>query len=230
MIKAVTFDLDNTLWDTYGVLNRAQEAMQAWIGERVPEYRKVPSDVHREIYVDVTKKHPEILHDVSKVRVAVLRRTFERCGYERQVSVQLAREAFQVFYNQRQNVLPFPETIPLLDELKNDYKLASITNGNADVEQTPLSPYFDVNITAANAGSLKPNPEPFQSALSLLRVRANEAVHVGDSLQDDVDGALNVGMRAIWMKREGTTEESTDHPTATELSQIPRLLQEMERP
>jgi len=61
--------------------------------------------------------------------------------------------------------------------------------------------YFDFKVISAVFGAAKPDPKIFQEALRQADVRADEAVHVGDSLEDDVRGAHLVGIKTLWLDR-----------------------------
>lgn len=227
-IRLVTFDLDNTLWDTDGVLRDAQDAMTSWISERVPEYAQLSGDEHREIFRHVTSTQPEIKHDISLVRIAVLEQTFEACGYDREQATKFAYGAFQVLYEWRQRVSPFPEAAPLLESLSKRYTLISLTNGNADASKTPIGDYFVHHVTAASAGAMKPAPEPFLKAIELAGVDAKVSVHVGDNLDDDIQGAQSVGMHVIWVNYGGSEAYDPKLPTAFSLPEVEYRLNELE--
>lgn len=228
-IRLVTFDLDNTLWDTHGVLQNAQDAMTAWIKDRVPEYSTLSADTHRGLFREVLATQREISHDISLVRIAVLKRTFEECGYDRERAMKFAYGAFQVLYEWRQRVSPFPEAAPLLEKLSERYTLISLTNGNADASRTAIAKYFMHHVTAASAGAMKPAPEPFLKAIALAGGKAETSVHVGDNLEDDIKGAQNVGMHAVWVNYEGSGSDSTSLPTVSRLSEVEHVLDELER-
>lgn len=63
-----------------------------------------------------------------------------------------------------------------------------------------LIEYLDARITSDDVGHVKPHPAPFRAVLDMLNVQAHEAVYVGDRLHDDIFGAQGVGMRAIWIE------------------------------
>jgi len=227
-IRLISFDLDNTLWDTPSVLIKAAQGMQEWISKEAPAYDRLSTEKHREIHTSVYTNQPELVHDLSQLRLAVLTRTFEVCGYSQANAAQLAHAAFGVFYQLRQQVVPYPEADPLLAKLSTRYRIVSITNGNADASLSPLGKYFDFNITAAMVGEMKPAPEPFVKATELTNVKPAESVHIGDSLKDDVEGARNAGFTPIWFNEQG--EESPNYPVATvsNLKEIVGLLEQLE--
>ena len=77
-----------------------------------------------------------------------------------------------------------------------------ITNGNADLKKIGISHYFDFNISAENINAGKPDPVIFKEALKETGFKAEEICHVGDHPVNDVQGSLNIGMKAIWFNEK----------------------------
>ncbi|AFL94574.1 hypothetical protein containing HAD-like domain 2 [Thermococcus cleftensis] len=102
----------------------------------------------------------------------------------------------------------YPDTVPTLEWLKKEgYLLGAVTSGpeyqRLKLELTGLLGYFDVIVTREDVRTIKPEPKIFLYSLEALGVEPGEAVMVGDSLSQDVYGAKNVGMTAVWINREG---------------------------
>ncbi len=102
----------------------------------------------------------------------------------------------------------YPDTIPALEWLKSEgYRLGVITSGpeyqRLKLRLTGLLDYFDVVVTREDVSAIKPEPRIFLYALESLGVEPGEAMMVGDSLSQDVYGAKNVGMTAVWINRDG---------------------------
>ena len=94
----------------------------------------------------------------------------------------------------------------VLESLNRKYTLAVISNAMSDVprraiERSGLEKYLEAVVISRDLGIRKPDPEIFRFALENLGIEGYEAVHVGDSLDDDVQGAKNAGMEAIWIER-----------------------------
>jgi len=113
----------------------------------------------------------------------------------------------------------------------NHYRLAVITNGNADVRRLGLADYFQFALCAEELGIGKPDPHPFEEALRRAGVPAAQAVHIGDHPSDDIQGARNAGMRAVWFNPQGKPWDGDDHPDAEirTLDQLPTLLERWHR-
>ena len=96
----------------------------------------------------------------------------------------------------------FPETIEVLDKLKERYSLHIITNGFREVQQfkmrnAGLTPYFNTVTDSESVGVKKPNPLIFRKALTQADCDPTSSVMIGDSYEADIVGALQVGMNAI---------------------------------
>jgi putative hydrolase of the HAD superfamily len=102
---------------------------------------------------------------------------------------------------------PFPEVVPTLERWRAD-GLRLVVASNWDIslhevlERTGLRELLDGVATSAEVGSAKPAPGVFEAALELAGVPAAEAIHVGDSLEEDIAGALAAGIDAVWVRRE----------------------------
>jgi 2-haloalkanoic acid dehalogenase type II len=199
-IKLVTFDLDNTLWDVDSVVLRAEQLMRGWIAERMPDFdTRFPAAAMMELRTQLLTATPGLRHDLSKLREAVLYEAFSRSGHTTRDARELATAAFQVFYDARHDVVYFPGALETLERLAGTYRLAALTNGNANVSRLALGRFFAFGLSAADVGASKPAPDMFHAALRTAGVKAAESVHVGDHLVDDVQGAADVGMHTIWV-------------------------------
>ncbi len=215
-IRLITFDLDNTLWDVGQVIRHAETQMYNWLDEVVPEYRAaMTQDVLLELRQQVVDERPELGHDVSGLRLAVLFKGMRRLGLSEANAEEYARHAFQAFFEARQEVVFFEHALEALAELAGDYQLAALTNGNAHVEKIGLDRYFTFAYSSADVSASKPAPDIFHAALDRAGVYAYESIHVGDHLVDDIHGAGSVGMHTIWVNHgnQGDAEGHTQ-PTA----------------
>ena len=80
--KLITFDLDNTLWDVDAVIVTAENAMRGWLRQHVPEVVTLYENQGiAEIRAKVVAEHPELRHNVSRLRVLIVQRSIETCGY-----------------------------------------------------------------------------------------------------------------------------------------------------
>ncbi|MCY4130399.1 MAG: HAD family hydrolase [Gammaproteobacteria bacterium] len=229
-IELITFDLDNTLWESHQVLLRATEKTNEWIDEHVPQHASLGVERLKEISDTVRRERPDIAHDVSAFRLAYMERCFQEVGIQTSHARHYARDAFAVFIHWRCQVEPYPDAKRLLAELSTSYQLASITNGNADVTRTSINEYFSFNVSAENAGAAKPSAKIFLLALELGRVSdPSRAIHVGDSLREDIEGAANAGMKTVWLDHERHQIENDATAVVNDLTDVRKAIKEIDR-
>ncbi|MFZ1388956.1 MAG: HAD family hydrolase [Thiolinea sp.] len=195
-IRCIAFDLDDTLWDCHAVIQQAEQTMFAWLQQYYPvivaRYPNVESLVANRIaYVE---QYPELQHDLTTLRTHWLQQLMLEAGYEREI----ADQAFQVFWQARNQVEFFPDVLSTLERLAQNYSLGVISNGNADVHHIGIGHLFKFALSSAEVGVAKPHPAIFQQALSQAQIHADEMVYVGDDPEKDVIGAQQVGLRTIW--------------------------------
>ncbi|MDY7562749.1 HAD family hydrolase [Pseudomonas sp. 10B1] len=226
MIKLVTFDLDDTLWDTAPVIVSAEAVLRDWLAEHAPNLGAVPVEHLWAIRTRLVEVDPSFKHRISALRRQVLFHALEDAGYPHDQAQGLADKSFEVFLHARHQIEIFPEVQPTLEILAKTYTLGVLTNGNADVRRLGLADYFAFALSAEEIGIGKPDPAPFLEALKRGRVDANAAVHIGDHPGDDIAGAQQAGFRAIWFNPTGKPWEADKHPDAEikSLNELPALL------
>lgn len=226
-IKLVSFDLDNTLWETDQVIFNAEQRQEGYLKQQIPDYGDLSRQQKREIYDLVRSSRADISHDVSSVRLVVLERLCLLCGCNLAHAKTMAKRAFDIFISARQEVVPYDFAEELLKQLHKDYFIATITNGNAVVQKTPLGKYVDHAICAADVGAMKPRAEPFLRAIKLASCQPEESVHIGDNLEDDIGGAKDVGMFTIWSNFGRSQERCTADAEIASLDEIPAVLRRL---
>ncbi|HCP30135.1 HAD-IA family hydrolase [Pseudomonas fulva] len=213
-IKLITFDLDDTLWDTAPVIASAEVVLRDWLQANAPLLGDVPVEHLFAIRERIVLAEPELKHRISALRRRVLTRALEDVGYGQMQAQQLAELGFEVFLQARHKVEIFPEVQPMLELLSQHYALGVITNGNADVSRLGLADYFRFALCAEDLGIGKPDPAPFVEALRRSGVPASEAVHVGDHPRDDIAGAQRAGLRAVWFNPQAKAWPGEQAPDA----------------
>ena len=147
------------------------------------------------------------------------------------VSLQLAHQVWQMAIQVPKDLDLFDDVVPALELLKRrGIVLGVISNLRRDMgelcKQLRLKPYLDFCVTSWEAGAEKPHTPIFLAALQRARVSANEAVHVGDQYQADVEGARAVGIRPVLLDREGWYQNVNDCSRIATLPQLDQLLGE----
>lgn len=200
-IRAITLDLDDTLWPVWPTIERADRAMRDWLGQQAPRAATLAADAPTTVQARraVMQAQPDLAHDLGAIRREVIRHLLRAAGDD----PALAEPAFEVFYRERQRVTLFDDARPALDFLAARYPLVALSNGNADVTQVGLAPYFRAAISAASAGVAKPDARIFHAAAQAAGVTADAVLHIGDDAELDAAGALRAGMQVAWLSRAG---------------------------
>jgi len=202
MIKGVTFDFGGTL--ALGDLDKKG------FGSRLFEYVRSLGFSGGEI-------------QLSKARNGMLEKLMKARSYNREIRLEdlyqgmlfelgLHPEREYIDYIHQLYIRSFKvELLPgvkeALEVLNERYSLAVISNAMSDaprnsIKKFGLDKYLDAIVISRDLGIRKPDPEIFKFTLMNLGIESHEAIHVGDSLESDVQGAKNAGMKAIWLKRD----------------------------
>lgn len=223
-IHLITFDLDNTLWDVHSVIVNAEAVMRTWLAERVPEYTtRLDAEEIARIRQTAIADNPALAHDVSAMRKAVLQRAIVSCGYPDKQARELGNQAFEVFFEARQQVSFFPGALTVLEALAGEFRLGALTNGNADIGRVGLNEYFSFAFSSADVGVSKPAPDMFHAALAHAGVGAADTIHIGDNLVDDIAGAAQLGIHTIWTNHADDTLENASHEPSAIVGRLEEL-------
>jgi putative hydrolase of the HAD superfamily len=209
MVRAVLFDVDFTLCRPGPELSPDRYARIA--ARHGIELDTTRYDEVREAAVVNLKRHPELLHDDS-IWHAFTEEIFVGLGGPRELAASCAHEIEQGWEN-AENFELYEDVLPVLEELRAvRLGIGLVSNGIRDLREFVAHHRLDVDaiVDSRRHGRVKPHPTIFQSALEQLGVAASEAVMVGDSVEEDVEGARALGMRALLVDREDR------HPDADE--------------
>ena len=197
-VRAVAFDLDNTLWDVEPVIVRAEQRWLDWLTEhcpRIPE--RLSLEDMRAARLALAAREPHNSHDFTYLRIASLAQHARECGYDESI----AEAAFEIFIAARNEVDLFDDVRPGLQRLRARYALATLSNGNADLRPIGLADFFTVSLNARGIGAAKPDRRCFERLVTELRVEPHEVMYVGDDPLLDVEAARLVGLPTAWMNR-----------------------------
>lgn len=205
-IRAITLDLDDTLWAIEPVIRNAERALWQWLGQHYPAIheRFASEDVLR-IREEVIQEFWSQSHDFRYLRKKVLARLAVEAGYDE----SLVAPAFDVFDAARNQVTLFPDVVPELERLRTRYTIVAVTNGNANLEAIGIRHLFDDVVTAVGAGAAKPDARIFAQAVERTGARPEDILHAGDHPETDVFGARQAGLKTAWVNRSGA--EWPDH-------------------
>lgn len=196
--RAITLDLDDTLWPMLPVLQGAEKALADWLARHTPATALYLSpDTRMALRKAVLADHPERSHDVGFIRLELIRRALIAAGD----SPALAQAAYDTFMTARQQVTLYDDVLPVLAAWSSRLPLVAVTNGNADLRRIGLADYFVGVISAHEIGVAKPDPRVFYAACELAGVAPSDTLHIGDDRKLDFEGAVAAGLRAVWLLR-----------------------------
>ncbi|MBD8027563.1 HAD family hydrolase [Ureibacillus sp. Re31] len=134
--------------------------------------------------------------------------------------VALGAELGERFVEERKNSpFVYEDTYKVLDDLKGKYQLVLLTNGapslqNLKLKITPeIKSYFDHIIISGDFGVGKPDASLFEYMMEKANIQPDQGIMVGDNLNTDILGSARVGMKNVWINREGKSNDSKVTPT-----------------
>ena len=188
-VKAILFDLDNTLVDFWKFKNKCiDSAVGAMIKAGLEIDRKRANEIIWKIHFKRGMEYKHIFQDFLKTVAG-------------KVDYKLLGHALKAYRKTRENMLiPYPGVISTLKKLKKNYKLAVISDApkiKAWMRLVAIGAenLFDVVITFEDTRKKKPHPLPFKISIKKLRVHPSEILMVGDSIHKDMNGAKKTGMK-----------------------------------
>jgi HAD superfamily hydrolase (TIGR01549 family) len=200
-IKAITFDLDGTL--AYGALDNEN-------------YKRALIDyLHKIGYsggsAALNKSHQAMLERQTKSHARNIELRFDLLYYNRFFRIDIVSGVEE-----------------MLKGLSEGYKLAIVSNAITNVsrlalQKLDLAKYFDCIILSRDLGVRTPDPEIFFYALRSMWVKSSQAIHVGNSLETDVQGGKNAGMKTVWIKGDEEVMNIQPDFIISKITELPSL-------
>ena len=220
-LRAVLFDVDFTLAKPGPDLGPdGYRRMGARYGLALDPARYQEARIHA---VEHLERHPELDHD-DEVWVAFTEGIIRGMGGDAESAYDCAVEMTRAWEHSA-NFELFEDALPVLGALRErGLKLGLISNTGRDLDHFVEHHRLDVDVALASRahGKTKPDPSIFRAVLERLGVAAGEAAMVGDSVEDDIDGALALGMRAVLLDRDGRFPDFV--PRIDDLRALPAAL------
>ena len=202
MVRAVLFDVDFTL-----ALPGPELGPEGYrrLGERHgltldPErYDEARRAAHASL-----QRHPELEHD-DEIWVAFTEQIVRGMGGDADAAYECAVDLVAVWESHDKFTL-YEDALPVLEELRrHGLKLGLVSNGSRDLDEFVRHHALEVDCVVGSRafGRTKPHPEIFRHALALLEVEPEDAAMVGDSYEDDIEGARALGLRTFLLDRDG---------------------------
>jgi HAD superfamily hydrolase (TIGR01662 family) len=169
------------------------------------------------------KRHPDLDHD-EEIWVAFTERIVVGMGGTEPLSHEVAVELTSR-WQRHENFELYEDVMPVLGELRQaGLKIGLVSNSARDVRDFARhhALEIDAGISSFHHGKTKPHGSIFKAVLDLLEVEPTDAAMVGDTLEDDIEGALALGMQAVLVDRLGLHEDY--EPRIDDLYALPALL------
>lgn len=226
-ISIIAFDLDDTLWPCQPTIEYAEETLYLWLSEQYP---RITDRYNRQQILDRRKQFTHETPEYS-VNLTLMRHEFLRfLAIEAEYNAEeVEQDGFEVFFRARQQVTFYGDVLPSLGRLKNNYRLGSISNGNASVEHVGLSHLFEHALSASDMNIAKPDKRIFHQFAGYFEVEPEQVLYVGDHPLYDVIGPEQAGMPSIWINRENQKwPEDLPEPRyqISDLEQLEAILEE----
>jgi len=225
LILALTLDLDDTLWPIAPVIEHAEAALQQFLQQHAPPAAaRWPVAEMRLLRERIAAEHPQLAHDFTAQRRLSLHHALADVGADLDLvepcfqafivhhaladvgaDLDLVEPCFQAFIAARHQVELYPDVAEGLTRLARQWRLAALTNGNADVQRIGVGQHFQFAICAREFGAAKPDAGIFLAACERLNLPPAQVLHVGDDPHLDVAGAAKAGMPSCWINRHQAT-------------------------
>ncbi|ELB2878716.1 HAD-IA family hydrolase [Vibrio parahaemolyticus] len=222
MLKAIFFDMDETLCGTSQADKAAGQKFADWIQQTYPQVSDPQAFLQRYlqgVYKKLNAEFPQLvalLPDENAFRCGLIQTILAENGIH--IDAEQAQQAQHYFDSARMGAFTFfPGVKEMLTDLRKHYKLVVITNGpifsqHPKLKATQMDEWVDHIIVGGEEPEEKPAASIFQKALNLVDIKPEEALHIGDSLAADIAGANNMGILSVWVNATGASNPTEITP------------------
>ena len=211
-ISTISFDGDMTLWDFRKVMRHSLKQTLAELQRhiRTPRVLELTVDEMIAIREQLAEEVKGEIWSLLEIRRRAFERTLEHVGHP---DKELAAHLDAIYRKHRfEDIELYPDVIPTFDALAPHFKLGLLSNGNTYPERCGLEGRFAFVVFSQDVQVEKPDPKIFQITAERAGCGLSQMLHVGDSLENDVAGAKNVGAPSVWLNREGVPNDTDIQP------------------
>ena len=225
-IKLITFDLDDTLWDNYPTIIKAERETRKWIEGEVGKIEWGDFNDFLSLREQLIKDDKSIAWDISKLRKEIFRKKLSHVTSEKYRD-SIVDKAFEIFISKRHDVKFFGGVKNAIRDLSKKYILGVLTNGNANIYKFDIGKCFEFSISSLEAKDSKPNRAHFDMALTKVKdITFDNMLHIGDHQINDMYAANNLGIDCLWFNINNGWEQRFEKPD--EFSDWNKLLRVIE--
>ncbi|MCT7943079.1 HAD-IA family hydrolase [Shewanella holmiensis] len=215
--KAISFDLDDTLYDNQPIIANAVKQSFALLHRDYPASAQWTTKDWLQCKLAQQALHPELKHDTSAARYTMLREGLLQLGYNETQATQGAQAGLACFQHYRSDFKVAEDVIAILQTLKTRFTLVGITNGNVDASRIGLSQVLEFVLHPGYGVKMKPHSDMFTLACKQLAILPSELLHIGDHPHSDIVGAKMVGCQTVWLN---PCQQNRDKKPSSLLPQI----------
>jgi putative hydrolase of the HAD superfamily len=226
-IQAITFDLDDTLYENTSVIVEAERSLIELMHNQYPATKNVNKGFWRTQQKSHILANPLLKNDMGELRRLSLKSGFMELGLSGKELNAATTLCFEHFYFQRSNFILNRNIHSLLKKLSDKLPVVAITNGNVDLKQIGLNEYFCACFKASLGLPMKPDRAMFDAAQAHLNIPHANILHVGDNLPKDIYGALRAGYQTAWYAEDRSMNMRNENAQVlphVQLSQLTQLL------
>ena len=191
--RAVTLDLDDTLYDNRPVIARAERLFMEYLTGRFSALRNFSRAEYGDIRSWLYELDPLLRRDVSLARLEIVKKALTLHGVPEDDAAAGAREALARFVRVRSEFRVPEESIEAVRKIAARIPTAALTNGNVDYTVIGLDGIFRTVVRSGRDVPPKPDRAMFDEAARRLGVGTSEILHVGDDPVTDIRGAVSAG-------------------------------------
>jgi putative hydrolase of the HAD superfamily len=213
-MKAIIFDLDNTLYNVEQYYLGAFKGIAEYLSKK---YNLSKQEIYNRLvnlWREKTSMYPRLFDNLLD---------FFNLGNELETAIK-------IFNNYDGELKPYPDVIPTLKELKKrDYRIGIITDGNVERQKRKLKllgvdGFFDVIVFTKELNNAKPSEIPFQEAINKLKINPQKSFYIGDNPLVDFEGAKKIGVNTIRLLKGEFSEIPKNRHIDYEINEINELL------
>ena len=223
-ITTISFDVDGTLWDFERFTRQAFQEVLNELAQIDPEAAHsltvdrmitIRDQVHKQMWGRVT--------DLDAIREESMRQALREAG---RPNDSLGSHLTKIYFQRRDEARTlFPDARPKLELLARHFKLGLLSNGNSRAKVLGIEDLVSFEVFSQDHGAIdKPDPRIFEIAMHEARCQPHELLHVGDSWENDVLGALDVGATPVFFNRSATGQELQSVIEIGSLAELSSLL------
>ncbi|BAC24417.1 yigB [Wigglesworthia glossinidia endosymbiont of Glossina brevipalpis] len=197
--KAITFDLDDTLYDNKPVIDLAEKNLVKFLIQSHPNLKNFNHKYYKFCKSKLLLNNPCIYYDINfwrKLSIKLSLRIFKINSIETNI---IAKKAMKIANFWRNKVFISENTHRILNKLSKKFPLIAITNGDLDINKCNLNKYFLKIFRSGKDGYPKPFSDMYDLSAKKLKLSPHHILHVGDSLETDVFGSIRYGMQSCWV-------------------------------